>query len=246
MENAQLIGLSQQMALRRRMDVIANNIANLQTSGFRGESVVFEEYQMAKAEMNAPSRADSIISYVVDRASYRDHSAGTMRQTGSPLDVAIGGQGFFTVETPDGPAYTRDGGFQIDANGQLVTAAGYPVMSEGGPITFAADESGITFSADGTVSSSAGEKGRLAIVTVDDVSLLKAQGDNVFAAGDAVAQPAEDPRLMQGVLEGSNVSGVTQMTDMVSVNRTYQSIAKIIERTDELRRSTLSTLSRNS
>ncbi len=244
MENSQLISLSRQMALRRRMDVIANNLANMQTSGFKSQSVVFEEYQMAKAQMEAPDRPDSIVSYVVDRASFRDFSPGGMRQTDAPLDVAIGGKGFFTVQTPDGVRYTRDGGFQIDANGQLVTASGYTVLGEAGPITFNPEDSGIVVGKDGTVATSAGEKGRLQIVQFDDPALLKAEGDNLFSAGNAVAQPADDPRVMQGMLEGSNVSAVSEMSNMVEVSRAYQSLARMIETTDELRRSTLSTLSR--
>ena len=244
MENAQLIGLSSQMALRRRMDVIANNLANMQTSGFKQEGVVFEEYRMAGAEMEAPTRADSIVSYVVDRATFRDFGTGTMRQTGAPLDVAIGGEGFLTVQTPDGPRYTRDGSLKIDAAGQLVTASGLPVLGEGGPINFGPEDTNILIGRDGTIATAAGEKGRLQIVAFEDSSLLGAEGGNLFAAGEAVPQPAADPRVMQGMLEGSNVAAVAEMSEMVQVNRTYQSLARAMQQTDELRRSTLSTLSR--
>lgn len=244
MENAQLIGLSRQMALRRQMDVVANNLANMQTSGFKAASIVFEEYQMATAEMEAASRGDAIVSYVVDRASFRDFGAGAMRQTGAPLDVAIGGDGFFTVQTPDGLRYTRDGSFKMDAEGQLVTASGHPVLGEAGPITFDPEDTGIVIGRDGTVATSAGEKGRLRISAFDDVEMLEAEGGNLFADGGAAAVAAQDPRVMQGMLEGSNVAAVAEMTNMIEVNRAYQSFARMVEQTDELRRSTITTLSR--
>lgn len=244
MENAQLIGLSRQMALRRRMDVIANNLANLQTNGYKAEGVTFEEFRMKKAEMEAANNADSDISFVLDKASFRDFRPGDMRQTDAPLDIALGGEGFLTVQTPNGPRYTRDGSLKIGTNGQLVTSAGDPVLGDAGPITFGPQDTGISFGRDGTVASSAGVKGRLQIVEFDDPAALQAEGGNLFAAGAAIAQPAADPRVLQGMLEGSNVSAVPEMANMIEVNRAYQSLARMMENSDELRRSTLTTLSR--
>src|SRR5690606_1441701 len=131
-ENAQLIGLSRQMALQRQMDVLANNLANINSTGFKAESILFEEYIMpVAADRTFPSGSQQL-SYVQDWATVHDLTAGAMTQTGNPLDLALSGEGFFAVEAPEGIRYTRNGAFEIDAAGRLVTQNGFPVLSSGG------------------------------------------------------------------------------------------------------------------
>ncbi|MCB1476161.1 MAG: flagellar basal-body rod protein FlgF [Rhodobiaceae bacterium] len=243
MENAALIGLSSQIALRNRMDVIANNIANLNTSGFKRESVVFEEYLMPVADMDMATSTDGQMSYVQDIATIQDHSQGPLTQTGNPFDVAINGKGFFVVRTPDGDRYTRNGAFALNANGQLVTSEGQQVLGTGGPLTFEASETDIKIAADGTVSSSAGQKGRLQVVAFDDERFLTPVGASMFQAEDgASSAPADQARLQQGAIEGSNVKPVVEITRMIEVQRAYQTLAQMMARTDEMRRDAIGQL----
>ena len=129
MQNSLLVGLSRQVALGRELDVVANNIANLNTTGFKGDGAVFEEFLSPTARAGQLSGADARVSFVQDRATWHDLSQGAVQQTGNTLDVAIDGQGFLAVQTPRGERYTRNGAMQVNATGQLVTSEGYQVFS---------------------------------------------------------------------------------------------------------------------
>src|SRR5436190_12498385 len=136
MENALLIGLSRQMSLRREMEVVSNNVANMNTTGFKGDTAVFEEYLMPGASADQFLRPDRRPSYVVDRSTWHDMSQGPVQQTGNPLDVAVNGEAFLVVQTPRGERYTRNGALQTNSTGQLVTSEGFAVLGDGGPIQF--------------------------------------------------------------------------------------------------------------
>lgn len=240
-QNAQLIGLSKQMALQRQMDVLANNLANINSTGFKGESILFEEYLMPIAADRTFPRGDQQLSYVQDWATLHNFAPGTIAQSDNPLDVALTGPGFFTVEGPEGTRYTRNGVFQIDSEGALVTQNGYRVLSDGGvPIVFGAEETDIAITADGTISTSAGNKGRLGIVEFDNPQLLTRTGDTMFAGG--VPREATATALVQGAVENSNVSGVGEMTEMIRVTRAYTSLADLMSKQDELRRTAIQRL----
>jgi len=239
-ENAQLISLSRQMGLQRQMDVMANNMANINTTGFKSEQVLFEEFIMPVARHQDFKRLDQPLSYVQDWATMHDFTSGAMMQTGSDLDVGLNGEGFFAVQTPGGDRWTRTGAFQLSNNGTLVDASGNPVLGEGGPLQFGPDETGITIASDGTVSSSAGSKGRLRMVEFANPQLLAREGSNLFSGGTPV--PATNTRAMQGYLERSNVSGVSEMAEMIRVTRAYESITKLGQQQDELRRSAIQRL----
>src|ERR1700687_1176107 len=136
MENALLIGLSRQMVLGREMEVVANNIANLNTGGFKSDNSMFEQFLMPVARENRFNRPDRPMKLVTDRGTWHDFSQGPVQQTGNPLDVAIDGNAFLVVQTPAGERYTRNGAMQINAQGQLVTSDGNQVVGDGGPIAF--------------------------------------------------------------------------------------------------------------
>src|SRR6478609_5426051 len=136
MENTLLIGLSRQMTLERQMDVVANNVANVNTTGYKADKSLFQEYLASGAHEDDFRGSDRRVSYVTDRATWHDFSQGTAEATKNPLDVAIDGKAFLAVQTPRGERYTRDGSLQINAQGQLVTSAGYPVLGNAGPIVF--------------------------------------------------------------------------------------------------------------
>ena len=239
-ENAQLIGLSRQIALQRQMDVVANNMANINTTGFKAEDMLFEEYQMPVASDRDFQSADQPLSYVQDWATIHDMSGGAMVQTGSELDVALNGEGFFAVQTPAGERWTKAGSFQLDSNGTLVNASGLPVLGQSGPIKFGPSETGILIGKDGSVSSSAGAKGSLRIVEFADPQSLTREGSNLYVGGTPTT--ATNTRVMQGFIEKSNVSGVTQMAEMIRVQRAYETAASLASKQDDLRRSAIQRL----
>ncbi len=233
-ENAQLIGLSRQIALQRQMDIVANNIANMNTSGFKAESVLFEEYVMPVARDRDFAYSDQPLRYTEDWATIHDMSTGSFAQTGGDLDVAINGSGFLVVQTPQGERYTRSGSLQLDATGTLVTLDGHPVLGEGGPIQIGAEETGVLIAGDGSIATSEGPKGRLRIVEFEDPQALKREASNLFSGGEP--GPAVESRVIQGMVERSNVSGITEMSEMIRVQRSYQSLASLMQRQDEVRR----------
>jgi len=239
-ENAQLISLSRQMALQRQMDVVANNMANINTSGFKGEQVLFEQYVMPVARDQDFQNLDQPLSFVQDWATIHDLSGGAMVQTGSELDVGLNGDGFFAVQTPGGERFTKAGNFQLSANGTLVDANGNPVLGNGGPIQFGPEESNILIGSDGSISSSAGQKGKLRLVEFQNPQALTREGSNLWAGGTPVA--ATNTRAMQGFVEKSNVSGVSEMAEMIRVQRAYESAASLTQKQDELRRSAIQRL----
>lgn len=241
MENAQLIGLSRQVTLRRQLDVIANNIANMNTNGFKAQTLLFEKTELKNAKTNPFPRPDRPPAFVIDDRDITNFEAGSIVTTGNPTDVAINGAGFFVIETPAGERYTRDGGFQIDNQGRLVTASGFPVLSDGGPVTFGPEETNIAVARDGTISSSAGARGRLRVVEFEAEQLPRQEGGNLFAGENPVA--VANPRLVQGALEKSNVESVTQLAAMIRVQRSYESVTNWLKNADDLRRTAIERLS---
>lgn len=233
MENAQLISLSRQIALQRQMDVVANNLANITTGGFKASDLMFEDYLMPVARDNNYGGFDRTLNFTQDWSTVNDMSAGAIEQTGNPLDVALMGDGFLSVETPNGTRYTRNGSLQIDATGTLVDLNGNPVLGESGPIKFSDSDTDITISPDGAVTTNNGDKGRLSVSEFADVQALAREGDNYYSGPAGVAAVAT--RVMQGSIERSNVSGVTEITTMIRVQRAYQSLASMMQRQDELR-----------
>jgi flagellar basal-body rod protein FlgF len=240
MENAQLISLSRQMALQRQMDVVANNLANINTTGFKSEMMLFEQYKMPVARDRDFAYPDQPLSYVEDWATVHDMTNGSTTLTGNPLDVALNGEGFLTVMTPAGERYTRSGALQINNEGILVNFDGYPVLGEGGEIRFDAADTDISISPNGTITTNAGAKGRLAVVEFQSPQELLREGDNLYSGGTPV--PAVATKLTQGAIERSNVSGVGEMTEMIRVSRAYESIAGLMQKQDDLRRSAIQRL----
>jgi flagellar basal-body rod protein FlgF len=233
MENAQLITLSRQIALQRQMDVVANNMANINTNGFKSEGMLFEDYLMPKARDNDFGGTDDLLHYTEDWSTMNDMTNGPIEQTGNTTDVALEGKGFLSVQTPAGTRYTRNGSLEINAQGTLVDLDGNPVLGEGGPITFDSADTDITISRDGSISTSQGSKGKLAVVEFADPQSLMRQGDNYYSG--TAGTPATDTSVVQGSIERSNVSGVTTMADMIRVQRNYETLANLMQQQDNLR-----------
>jgi flagellar basal-body rod protein FlgF len=246
MQNASLVGLSRQVALAREMDVVSNNIANLNTTGYKADGSLFEEY------LNTAARADqtgSRVSFVRDRGVWHDMSQGAIDRTGNPLDVAIDGQGFLVVQTPAGERYTRNGSMQISATGQLVTTDGYPVLGDGGPITLQPNDRQVSISKDGMISVREGTskvdsaRGKLRLVTFATPQRLQKDGGSTFnATAGATPEPATKAGLVQGAVEKSNVRGVVEMSRMIEITRSYTQIDDLLKQQNDLAQSAVDKL----
>jgi len=233
MENALLIGLSQQLALRRNLDIIANNIANINTAGYKSESVLFEEYLLGTP---AGSESNQEFAFVQDTGVIPNLSEGRLEHTGGSLDMALSGDGYFVLDTPEGPRYTRNGHFGLNTEGQVVSNDGHPVLDiDGNPITFGANETELTIARDGTMTTSQGVKGQINVVQFDRPEDLQKVGNSQYTAAEDPV-PAESAHIIQGSLEQSNVAPIIEMTKMIEVMRTYQSISDVIKRAEELQR----------
>lgn len=235
-ENPGYIALSRQMVLRRQMDMVANNLANLTTPGFKGESMLFVEH-LARTEPREK------ISFVRDIATIRDLKAGPMTETGSPFDLAIRGEGYFAIETPEGTRYTRAGGFTPDPDGRIVSAQGFALLDDGGaPITIPVDALSVAVARDGTISTDQGELGRVQVVRFDNQQALKRQANSLYDAAGQAALPVEQPDVQQGKLESSNVAGVVEMTRLVATVRSYEAAAKLANNEHERQRRAIDAL----
>ncbi|MEE9210085.1 MAG: flagellar basal-body rod protein FlgF [Kiloniellales bacterium] len=235
MENATYVGLSMQMALETGFDVIANNIANVNTTAYQAQEVMFTEYL-------ANAAGSGEISYIYDVAVMRDVTPGPSVATGNPLDVAIVGEGYFMIETANGIRYTRNGSFRLDGDGQLVSAGGGAVLGEGDqPFFLTADETAITISRDGTVSTENGAIGRLRLVTFENEQEMIKVGDSLFTTEEPPLE-ATEAEVIQGMIEQSNVQAVLELTRMIEVSRAYQRAQQIIEAGDQLELSVIRTL----
>jgi len=251
MENTLLIGLSRQIALQRELDVVANNVANMNTTGYKADGAIFEEYLMPTAQAAGFQGADRRVSYVQDRATWRDFGSGPIRPTGNPLDVAIDGDAFFVVQTPRGERYTRNGAFQINAQGELVTNTGDRVVGDGGPIQFQTTDNSISINPDGTITAREGSnsrndsaRGKLRLVRFDNVQQLQKDSTTLFSApaGAAPQEAGTRARVKQGSIEQSNVHSVIEMSRMIEVTRTYTQITAMMQQFSDLRRSAVEKL----
>src|SRR5262245_11508820 len=236
MENAVLVGLSRQVALHRELEIVANNIANLNTTGFKSDGALFEQYLMPVARDEGFMGSDSRLHFVQDRATWLDLGQGPVQQTGNPLDVALEGAGFLTVQTPRGERYTRNGALQINSRGEMVTSEGYQVLGESGPITFQNGDRDISINKDGSIRVREGtaatdsSRGKLRAVDCPNPQQLKKYGSITFEApANQQPRPFTESRIIQGAIEKSNVQGVLEMTRMVEVTRSYSEIANILQ-----------------
>lgn len=248
MENALLIGLSRQTVLERQLDVVANNIANVNTTGFKADQSLFQEYLMPGAHEDNFMGIDRRESYVEDRGTYRDFSQGAAQQTKNPLDLAIQGNGFLVVQTAAGERYTRDGGLQLNNQGQLVTAEGDQVLGTAGPIVFQPTDHDVNIAPDGTVTVQEGTnrtdslRGKLRLVSFADAQRLLKEGSNLYSAAAGDAQPDLKSTIEQGYLEKSNVNAVAEMSRMIEVTRAYTQIATMLNQESDLHKTAIEQL----
>ncbi|MCB1555683.1 MAG: flagellar basal-body rod protein FlgF [Alphaproteobacteria bacterium] len=233
MENSIYVGLSRQIALKNQMGIIANNVANMSTPGYRAQNMVFTEY----IEDPRDNPTDPL-SMVLDYGQFQTTQPGPISQTGASLDVALQGPGYIGVQTPDGTTmYTRAGNFQINAGGQLVTGNGYPVSSAGGGIlTFPSNFTEIKIDDHGFINTDQGLVGQIMVTEFDDLQALEATGNGLYKAPNGAGLPAQETLVKQGMLEGSNVTPVLEMTRMIDVLRAYQSTQQMLQNEHERQR----------
>ena len=245
MDNSLLVSLSQQLAAYKSMDVIANNLANASTPGFKRETAKFEEFvtHVAPSEGQTGQQA---VSFVKDAGLTRDISQGGLQATGAPLDLAINGNGFFTVQTAAGLRYTRDGHFTLDQNGQVVDSDGNALQGDGGALTITPDSGDIHISKDGIISGSGTNNqpvllGKIQLVDFADDHALVDQGSNLYSTSQA-PQSADVGSISQGALESSNVQPVLEISHMIEVMRAYQATATLSQSQEDLTRQAIDKL----
>lgn len=222
MENAGYILVSRQTALERNLTVIANNIANLNTIGYQGEDILFQEHV---------ERVDHKKEYsmAIDRGVVRNLAPGRLDHTGNPLDIALVGQGYVAVERDGEEFYTRNGSMRLDAEGKLTNIYGDIVLGQEGPINLPPDATDINITPDGTITSSAGDAGQLRLVNFENEQLLRKEGDNLLKKADGQeVLPAEDLKVVQNSVELSNIEAVLEMTKLIQTTRAYTNAAKHI------------------
>jgi len=243
MDNAMLVGLARQLTLRRAMDVSANNIANAQTAGFKAERMMIETNPANRARhLDGPDR----VAFVDDWAMGRDFQQGSLQHTGRPLDLALQGEGFFTLETAGGERFTRDGRFTVNPDGELSAADGARVLDDfGQPVRVNPDAGPVTISEQGVLTQAGLPGQRLGVVRFEQLGLLEKVGDNRFTAPEEAERMVEaPPQVLQGYSETSNVRPIAEITRMMEVSRSYTSVTKMIRDTDELSRKAIERLGR--
>lgn len=248
--------LSGAIAQAKRLDTIANNLANVNTTGFKKDKQVFNEYLTANEQypetLQVPRVTASIESfydmqagdrgYVDSKGSYTDFSQGPLKSTGNQFDVAVEGKGFFEILTPEGVKYSRNGSFKVDSQGRLVTKQGFPVLREGlgqnpESRTIQLETKNITISYDGDVYDGGANVGRLGLVDFVNPDLLQKSGNSLYSlknGADDQIVIANESKIQQGFLEASNVNVIDEMTDMIAASRIFESTQKAIKAFDEM------------
>jgi len=247
MENPSYIALGQARGLQRQMEVVANNLANVSTPGFRAERVMFRELLSAKATLPGLKGLAARTSFVEEVGTLRDTRTGGMERTGHQLDVAVNGPGYFVVEGADGnPRYTRHGNFRPDGSGKLTTTEGLTVLSESGqPITLRPEDHQVEIDRRGGISGKDGPLGKLKIVSFADEQALQKVGDNLYAAPGQEEEEADSRvQVVQGAIEGSNVQGVLEVSAMIELMRRYQSAQRLLDQEHDRARRAIDKLSR--
>lgn len=234
MENASYTTLTRQSGLVREMRIVANNIANAGTTGFRSEGLIFSEYVKSVKHGASYSMGQGNISST-------SFAQGTLTQTGNPFDLAIEGDGYFLVETPQGERLTRGGAFSPSANGDLVTADGLRVLDAGGAPIFVPPGVDVAIAADGTLSADGAPLGQVGIVRpVNPLEMIREDG--VLFRADEGFEPSPTARVLQGFVENSNVSPITQLARMIEVQRAFELGQSFLDAEDERVRSALKSL----
>jgi flagellar basal-body rod protein FlgF len=258
MEVSQHISVTGMLAAQRQLEAVSNNLANVNTTGFRRAHAHVTDigYEAGLTAPVGPNGAPVRIVGVGEGAQVADIAhdflPGAVQATGNPLDMAIQGDGFFAVQTPEGTRYTRVGRFQLDKDGTLVTTQGYPVLSGGSPLTINPDDGPVNVAEDGSISTDRARNGtqlqvvgKLDFVDFAHRDALKPTQDNLFDAG---TQPTTEAtgKVAQRVLEDSNVNPIIEMTNMIQVTRNYQAVQRFLDGEHDRQRRAINSITSSS
>ena len=235
METAGYATLSRQSGLMREMQVVANNIANSATTGYRQEGLIFSEFIQS-----GPGQSSMSMS----RANIRNTSMeqGSLTKTGGTFDLAIEGDGYFKVETPSGERLTRAGAFSPNADGDLVTFDGYRVLDAGGsPVFVPGDAETISIAPDGTVSADGSPLGQIGLFKPAEAHTMVRE-DGVMFRVDGDIEETDQAQILQGFVEGSNVNPMSQMARMIEIQRAYEMGQSFLETEDQRIRNAIKNL----
>ena len=233
------------LASEKRLQILANNLANVNTVGFKKDRGRFRAFDLSEALNNRTQPVNwnrsQAPAYWMQYSSYTDFSSGEMKKTGNPFDLALTGRGFFCVQTPDGVRYTRRGDFTVDSDEVLVTQEGWPVLGQGGEIQIklakpSEEKREFSVSEDGFVTVDGSQVDRIRLVDFTNSSGLEKAGHGFYRAvnPNALEDMDEDFRVSQGFLELSNVDVVRMMTEMIEVLRGYESYQKTMRSIDDM------------
>lgn len=232
------VTLSRQSGLMKEMQIVANNLANLSTAGYRREGVVFSEY------IRSEGTAGGSVSMAAARGRVIDLSQGAMTQTGGTFDLAVNGPGFFQVDTPEGTRLTRAGRFLPDGQGNLVTPDGFQVLDAGGaPVFVPTDAASIAIASDGTMSADGQPLAQIGVVAAVNETELRHQAGTLFHAPSGV-EPVDAPEVLQGFIEEANIDPVLEIARMIEVQRAYELGQSFLDRESDRKSSVIDTLTR--
>lgn len=228
MNLASTVATSRMVAQQRAMDVTAHNLANLNTPGFRTQRMQFADW-LARQSGDMAVNGGRVVAFTQDRASWREQRAGAVAQTGNPLDLAITGDGYFTVQTANGTRLTRAGRFSLMPDGAVADDSGNKLLDASNqPVTLPPTTTRITITGDGAIGTDTGPAGRIAVVKPTDPMAIRAEGDQLFVPTgptEAVAKPS----IVQGSLEGSNVQPIVETTRMMAALREFQFVSQFVQ-----------------
>jgi len=249
MQESLYIASSAGMKQQRKLDVLANNLANASSPGFKRDNLVFEEllppfrldnnFETAKNQVLEPPLANSTAAYVTVSGTATDFKQGPLTTSGNRLDLALEGDGFFAVQTENGIRYTRKGNFRLDDHYRMITSSGYIVMStKNDVLTLPASAEDITVDPAGQISVYLNGQnlpvGQMKVVHFEDPNLLEKEGNSLFRNKDPNAKelPALETQIRRGFVENSNVNIVEEMTQMITTHRAFEAYQRIIQTVD--------------
>lgn len=244
MNSGMYAAVSGSLAAMRRLDMISNNLANINTPGFKKDNMAFEGLLAGPVSPPAVPQAMTADPILQKENLYIDYSAGPISQSGNPLDLSLDGDGFFAVTTPEGTAYTRQGNFRTSVDGTLVTVDGYPLQGAGGAVV-RIQGSRVEIDAKGGVTVDGLQSGALSIVDFEKPYAMNKTGNALFVPTDPeAATQASKARVQQGFIEGSNVNSILEMVQMIETNRYFEACSKVIKGFDDITAKAASELGR--
>lgn len=234
MNSGMYAAVSGNLAAMRRLDIISNNLANVNTAGFKKDKMSFEGLLAGSVNPPAVPQGTTADPILQKENVYIDYSSGPVSQTGNTLDLALDGDGFFAVTTPDGTAYTRQGNFRMSADGSLVTSDGYPVQGQGGG-TIRIQGNRVEIDGNGLVTVDGTPSGTISMVDFEKPYNLTKVGSAMFVpAEQQEARQSTATQVRQGHLEGSNVESISEMVQMIETNRYFEACQRVIRGYDDM------------